>query len=43
MNGSNNIIKLLDVVYDPASKTTSLITEYINNTDYRVLYPSLTD
>jgi casein kinase II subunit alpha len=34
-----NVIQLLDVVKDPASKTTSLIFEYVNNTDYRVLYP----
>jgi casein kinase II subunit alpha len=38
-----NIVKLLDIVRDPASKTTSLIFEYINNADYRVLYPQLTD
>jgi len=31
---------LLDVVRDPASKTTSLILEHINNTDHRTLYPS---
>lgn len=28
---------------DPASKTTSLIFEYVNNYDYRKLYPTLTD
>ncbi|KAM3131277.1 Homeobox protein HD-6 [Paramecium bursaria] len=43
LNGQNNVIKLLDIVFDPASKTTSLIFEYISNLDYRVLYPQLTD
>lgn len=33
----------MDIVRDPASKTTSLIFEYVNNLDYRVLYPSFTD
>ena len=35
--------QLLDVVRDPQSKTPSLIFEYINNTDFKVLYPTLTD
>jgi casein kinase II subunit alpha len=38
-----NIIALLDVVRDPASKITRLITEYVNNVDFKVLYPRLTD
>jgi len=41
--GGPNIIKLLDIVRDPQSKTPSLIFEYINNTDFKVLYPTLTD
>jgi len=41
--GGPNIIKLLDVVRDPASKTPCLIFEHINNTDFKVLYPTLTD
>ena len=41
--GGKNIINLLDVVRDPQSKTPSLIFEYINNTDFKVLYPQLTD
>ena len=28
---------------DPQSKTPSLIFEYINNTDFKTLYPTLTD
>jgi len=38
-----NIITLLDVVRDPQSKTPSLIFEYINNTDFKHLSPTLTD
>ena len=38
-----NIIALLDVVWDPASKITRLITEYVNNVDFKVLYPHLMD
>jgi len=38
-----NIVKLLDIVRDPASKTTSLVFEHVNNIDYRVLYPQFSD
>ena len=38
-----NIIKLLDVVRDPHAKTPSLIFEHVNNTDFKVLYPTLSD
>lgn len=41
--GGPNIIKLLDIVRDPQSKTPSLIFEYVNNTDFKALYPTLTD
>jgi casein kinase II subunit alpha len=41
--GGKNIIKLLDVVRDPQSKTPSLIFEHVNNTDFKTLYPTLTD
>merc|ERR1712136_274357 len=41
--GGPNIVKLLDVVRDPQSKTPSLIFEFINNTDFKRLYPTLTD
>lgn len=41
--GGTNIIKLLDVVRDPQSKTPSLVFEYVNNTDFKVLYPTLND
>jgi casein kinase II subunit alpha len=41
--GGPNIIKLLDVVRDPHSKTPCLVTEHVNNQDFKVLYPTFTD
>ena len=41
--GGPNIVKLLDVVRDEQSRTPSLVFEYIDNTDFKVLYPTLTD
>lgn len=41
--GGPNIVQLLDVVRDPQSKTPCLIFEYVNNTDFKVLYPTLSD
>ena len=41
--GGPNIVKLLDVVRDEQSRTPSLVFEYVNNTDFKVLYPTLTD
>jgi len=41
--GGPNIIKLLDVVRDPLTKTPSLVFEYVNNTDFKTLYPTLND
>eukprot|EP00005_Dracoamoeba_jomungandri_P009559 CAMPEP_0174264572 /NCGR_PEP_ID=MMETSP0439-20130205/22901_1 /TAXON_ID=0 /ORGANISM="Stereomyxa ramosa, Strain Chinc5" /LENGTH=279 /DNA_ID=CAMNT_0015350501 /DNA_START=122 /DNA_END=958 /DNA_ORIENTATION=- len=43
ISGGPNIVKLLDIVQDPHSKTPSLIFEYVNNTDFKELYPTLTD
>jgi serine/threonine protein kinase len=41
--GGPNIIQLLDMVRDPASETPSLIFEHVENVDFKVLYPTLTD
>jgi casein kinase II subunit alpha len=41
--GGPNVVALLDVVRDPASKIPSLITEYVDNVDFKVLYPRFTD
>ena len=43
LSGGTNIIKLLNTVKDPISKTPALIFEYVNNTHFRSLYPILTD
>jgi serine/threonine protein kinase len=36
-------VKLLDIVRDQQSKTPSLVFEYVNNTDFKVLYPTLSE
>ncbi len=36
-------MKLLDIVRDQQSKTPSLVFEYVNNTDFKVLYPTLSE
>lgn len=41
--GGPNIIKLLDIVRDQHSKTPSLVFEFVNSTDFKVLYPTLSD
>lgn len=41
--GGTNVIALLDIVMDPQSKTPSLIFEYVDNTDFKTLYPTLGD
>eukprot|EP00761_Pharyngomonas_kirbyi_P012989 gb/GECH01013016.1/.p1 GENE.gb/GECH01013016.1/~~gb/GECH01013016.1/.p1 ORF type:complete len:328 (+),score=63.57 gb/GECH01013016.1/:1-984(+) len=41
--GGTNVVKLLDLVRDHQSKTPSLIFEFVNNTDFRYLYPRFTD
>lgn len=43
LSGGVNIIDLLDVVRDPTSKTPALIFEHINNTDFKILYPTFTE
>jgi casein kinase II subunit alpha len=41
--GVPNVIRLLDVVRDPLSKTPALVMEHVDNTDFKILYPRLTD
>lgn len=36
-------MKLLDIVRDEQSKTPSLVFEYVNNTDFKMLYATLSD
>ncbi|VEU21357.1 DEKNAAC102664 [Brettanomyces naardenensis] len=41
--GGPQIVDLLDVVRDPISKIPALIFEYVDNTEFRTLYPQLSD
>ncbi|CAD5205971.1 unnamed protein product [Bursaphelenchus okinawaensis] len=43
LRGGTNIITLLDVVKDHVSRTPALIFEYVNNTDFKQLYQTLSD
>ena len=43
LSGGPNVVALLDVVRDTNSKTPSLIFEFVNNTDFRTLYPRFVD
>lgn len=43
LSGGPNILPLLGVVKDIQSTTPSLITEYVNNTDFRSFYPKFVD
>ena len=38
LKGGPNIVKLVDVVRDPSSKSPCIITEWINNVDYKTLF-----
>ncbi|KAI8990968.1 casein kinase II subunit alpha [Mycotypha africana] len=40
--GGTNIVRLLDIVRDPISKTPAIISEYVNNTEFKILYPRFT-
>jgi len=41
--GGKNIVKLIDIVRDPASKTPSLIFEHIENVECKILFPKFND
>merc|ERR1712087_657677 len=43
LKGGPNVIQLLDTVKDPVSRIPSLIFEYVNNTNFKTLYPTFTD
>lgn len=43
LSGGPNIVKLLDVVFDPVSRSNSLIMEYAVNVDWKDLYPDITE
>ena len=42
LQGGPYIINLMNKVVDPSTKTPSLIFEYVENTDFRSLWPDLT-
>jgi casein kinase II subunit alpha len=41
--GGPNVIKLYDIVKHSPSSTPALVFEHVNNTDFRLLYPTLKD
>ena len=41
--GGPNVIRLMDIVHDPPSRSNSLIMEYVESTDWKELYYTLTD
>lgn len=43
LSGGTNIINLLDCVRDNSTKTPSLVFEYVNNVNFKALYPTLQD
>jgi len=43
LQGGTNIIGLYDVIKNPMTKTPALIFEYVNNVEFKILYPTLTD
>ncbi|ETW04098.1 CMGC/CK2 protein kinase [Aphanomyces invadans] len=43
LRGGPNIVQFVDVVFDEQSNTPSLVFEYINNNNYKTLYPTLKD
>ncbi|KAI7873190.1 casein kinase II subunit alpha [Mucor mucedo] len=40
--GGTNIVGLLDIVRDPISRTPAIVSEYVNNTEFKILYPRFT-
>ena len=43
VSGGPNVVRLVDKVMDPQSKTPALIFEFLENMDFRELFPKLTD
>ncbi|RPD64081.1 Pkinase-domain-containing protein [Lentinus tigrinus ALCF2SS1-7] len=41
--GGPNVIRLMDTVHDPPSRSNSLVMEYVQNTDWKDLYGTLTE
>jgi casein kinase II subunit alpha len=43
LSGGSNVVQLLDITKDPLTKTPCLVFEHINNVDFKLLYPTLSD
>jgi casein kinase II subunit alpha len=43
LSGGPNVIGLLDVVYDPPSRSSSLIMEYVDNLDWKELFATTSE
>ena len=43
LNGGPNIVELYDTVLDEQSRTHSLVFEYVNCPEFKILYPTFTD
>jgi len=43
LSGGPNIVELYDAVLEPATSTPSLVQEWVDNVDFRTLYPTLSD
>lgn len=43
LSGGPHIIQLYDIVREPSSKMSALIFEYVNNIEFRTLYPTFND
>lgn len=41
--GGPNIVRYYDIVKDPQTETPCLVQEYVDNQDFKVLYPTLSD
>lgn len=43
LRGGPNIVELYDVVRDPGSRTPSFVFEHVDASDFRVIFPTLSD
>ncbi len=41
--GGPNVVRLMDIVHDPPSRSNSLVMEYVENTDWKDLFGTLTE
>ena len=41
--GGPNVIRLMDIVHDPSSRSNSLIMEYVENTEWKEMFGTLTE